>query len=50
MDLIWIRAGKEKVSCGSGPALLVPTDKAALLQITETWRRMAGRSERKLNG
>ena len=44
MDLIWIRAGKEKVSCGSGPALLVPTDKAALLQITETWRRIAERS------
>jgi hypothetical protein len=43
MHLIWIRAGKEKsLSIGDAENLLLPTDKAALLRLAETWRRLAG--------
>jgi FkbM family methyltransferase len=42
MDLVWIRPGSKKPFAGTASGnLLVPTDKAKLLQITEIWRRMA---------
>jgi FkbM family methyltransferase len=42
MDLIWIRAGKERVFSSNGAAnFMLPTDKATLLQIAEIWRRLA---------
>jgi hypothetical protein len=45
MDLIWIRAGKEAHLSDGAAKLIVRTDKAALLQIAETWRRIAADHE-----
>jgi FkbM family methyltransferase len=42
MDVIWIRAGKENaLSTNDAGNLIVPIDKAMLLQLAETWRRLA---------
>ncbi len=42
MDLIWTRIGGERVAASGGAAgFMVPTDKAALLQIAEVWRQIA---------
>jgi FkbM family methyltransferase len=42
MDLVWIRPGSEQALAHTASGnLLVPTDKAKLLQITEIWKRMA---------
>ena len=41
MDLIWIRAGKESHLSDGAAKLIVRTDKAALLQTAEVWRRVA---------
>lgn len=47
MDLIWIRAGKENASSTSDAAnLIVPIDKATLLQLAETWRHMADKAQK----
>ena len=42
--LIWIRAGKEKsLWTGGAASSFLPTDKAALLRLAETWRHLAER-------
>jgi FkbM family methyltransferase len=44
MHLIWVRAGKEKsLRTGGAASSFLPTDKAALLRLVETWRRLAER-------
>jgi hypothetical protein len=45
IDLIWIRAGKEPaLSTNDAASLLRPVEKAALLQLAETWARLAGKA------
>jgi FkbM family methyltransferase len=42
IDLIWIRAGKEPaVPTNDAARLIRPVDKAILLQLAETWKRLA---------
>jgi hypothetical protein len=42
IDVIWIRAGKEPaVSTDDAARLIRPVDKATLLQLAETWKRLA---------
>jgi len=48
MDLIWTRIDRDNVSSRGGQAsLMVPTDKASLLEIADVWRQIArsGKSE-----
>jgi FkbM family methyltransferase len=46
MDLIWTRTGGERVAASGGPdGFMVPTDKAALLEIAEVWRQIAHSGE-----
>jgi FkbM family methyltransferase len=42
MDLIWTRIDRDNVSSrGSQASLMVPTDKASLLEIADVWRQIA---------
>jgi FkbM family methyltransferase len=44
MDVIWIRAGKERASTNDATNTILPLDKATLLQLATTWRRLAEKS------